>query len=150
MPSPRDFPEADVLIYDGNCNFCISQVKNVRRLDGKNRVTFISLHDSFVGEHFPDLTYDEMMMRIYLVPASDKPELRYSQERHGGAAGIRYLTRRLPLLWIFAPLFHFPFSMPVWQWGYGVIAKSRYKIAGKRGLECDENGSCELHYGNKK
>lgn len=150
LPSPRDFPKADVVIFDGNCNFCIGQVKNVRRFDGKNRVSFISLHDNFVAENFPDLTYDQMMSQIYLVPGGDRGEHQYSDSRHGGAAAIAYLTRRLPLLWIFAPLFNFPFTMPIWQWGYGIVARSRYKIAGKRGVECDENGSCELHFGNKK
>ena len=109
LPSPRDFPKADVVIFDGNCNFCIGQVKNVRRFDGKNRVSFISLHDNFVAENFPDLTYDQMMSQIYLVPGGDRGEHQYSDSRHGGAAAIAYLTRRLPLLWIFAPLLNFPF-----------------------------------------
>ena len=150
LPSPRDFPNADVVIYDGHCNFCIAQVRNLRRFDRKNRLSFISLHDSFVAEHFSELTYDQMMDRMYLVPASDQGEHQYSELRLGGADAIRYLTRRLPLLWIFAPLLHCPFSMPVWRWGYGFVAKHRYKLAGKRGVECDENGSCELHFGNKK
>lgn len=150
LPSPREFPKADVLIYDGNCNFCIGQVKKVRWLDGKNRVAFISLHDSFVAEHFPDLTYEQMMDRMYLIPSDNKSEHQYDDGRHGGAAAIRYLTGRLPLLWIVAPLLYFPFSLPLWQWGYGIVARHRYKIAGKRGVQCDENGSCELHFGNKK
>jgi len=110
LPSPRDFADTDVLIYDGNCNFCIGQVKKVNWLDGKNRVSFISLHDSFVAQHFPDLSYDQMMDRMYLIPADNKSEHRYTEARHGGAAAIRYLTCRLPLLWILAPLMHFPFS----------------------------------------
>jgi predicted DCC family thiol-disulfide oxidoreductase YuxK len=147
LPSPRDFPSADVLIYDGKCNFCIGQVKNVRWFDGKHRVAFISLHDPMVAEQFPDLTFDQMMDQMYLVPAS---EHGYSDKRHGGAEAIRYLTRRLPKLWIFAPLLHFPFSMPIWRWGYRFVAKHRYKIAGKNGAQCDENGTCELHFGDKK
>lgn len=150
LPSPREFANTDVLIYDGNCNFCIGQVKKVHRLDGKNRVSFISLHDSFVAQHFPDLSYDQMMDQMYLIPAGNKSEHPYSEARHGGAAAIRYLTCRLPLLWIFTPLLHFPFSLPFWQWGYQIVARYRYKIAGKRGVQCDENGSCELHFGNKK
>ena len=150
LPSPREFANTDVLIYDGNCIFCLGQVKKVHRLDGKNRISFISLHDSFVAKHFPDLSYDQMMDQMYLIPAGNKSEHQYSEARHGGVAAIRYLTRRLPLLWILTPLLHFPFSLPVWQWGYGIVARHRYKIAGKRGVECDENGSCELHFGNKK
>jgi predicted DCC family thiol-disulfide oxidoreductase YuxK len=147
LPSPRDFPSADVLIYDGKCNFCLGQVKKVRWLDGKNRISFVSLHDDWVGEHFPDLTHDQMMDQMYLVPAG---EHGYGPTRHGGAAAVRYLTRRLPLLWILAPVLHIPFSLPLWQWGYGIVARHRYKIAGKSGVQCDEDGTCELHFGNKK
>lgn len=143
LPSPRDFPNADVVIYDGNCVFCSKQVKNLMKWDGKNRLAFVSLHDSFISESFPDLTYDQLMEQIYLIPHSGS---EYSQERLGGAAAIRYLTRRLPKLWLAAPLLHIPFTLPIWQWGYKQIAKRRYKIAGKSDDGCDENGTCELHF----
>lgn len=147
LPSPLEFPRADVVIYDGRCVFCESQVRNLMWLDGKNRLSFISLHDPWVAEHFPDLSYDQMMEQIYLIPAS---EHGYSDDRLGGAAAIRYLSRRLPILWIVAPLMHLPFTLPIWQWGYRQIAKRRYKIAGKQGMQCDEDGTCELHFGDKK
>ena len=147
LPSPRDFPHADVVIYDGHCVFCTAQVKNLSRWDGKQRLAFISLHDPFVGHHFPDLSHDALMEQLYLTPAS---EHGYSNLRLGGAAAIRYLTRRLPKLWVLAPLLHVPFSLPVWQWGYRLVAKRRYKIAGRQGLQCDEDGTCELHFGDKK
>lgn len=144
LPSPKDFPQADVVIYDGDCVFCSHQVKNLVRLDGKNRLAFISLHDEFVAEQFSDLSYDQLMEQIYLIPSAGKDG--YTNQRLGGAAAIRYLTRRLPKLWLLAPLMHIPFTLPIWQWGYTQIAKRRYKIAGKSGPQCDENGSCELHF----
>ena len=144
LPSPKDFPNADVLIYDGQCVFCQGQVKNLMRLDGKNRLAFVSLHDQFVAEQFPDLGYDQMMEQMYLIPTAEGGG--YTSQRIGGVSSVRYLTRRLPKLWILAPLMHFPFSMPIWQWGYKKIAKHRYKIAGKSGPQCDENGTCDLHF----
>jgi len=30
--------------------------------------------------------------------------------------------------------------------GYTQVAKRRLKIAGKSGEQCDENGTCELHF----
>lgn len=143
LPTPIDFPDADVVIYDGNCVFCIGQVKNLQRLDGKNRLAFISLHDPFVTEHFSDLSHDELMEQLYLVPNSANG---YSPKRYGGAAAIGYLSRRLPKLWVLAPLMHIPFTLPIWQWMYKVVAKRRYKIAGKNGPACDENGTCDLHF----
>lgn len=148
LPSPLEFPRADVVIYDGRCVFCQGQVKNLRRFDGRNRLAFISLHDPWVLEQFPDLTHEQMMDQMYLVPATDTG---YSNQRFGGAAAIRYLTRRLPKLWILAPLLHIPFSLPLWQWGYRQVAKRRYQIAGKQGdSQCDEGGTCHLHFGDKK
>lgn len=147
LPSPREFPKADVVIYDGRCVFCKKQVGNLMWFDGKNRLAFISLHDAWVAEHFPDLSYDDLMEQMYLIPAS---EHGYSSARHGGAAAIRYLSRRLPLLWILAPLTHIPFTLPIQQWLYQQVAKRRYKIAGKQGPPCDEDGTCELHFGDKK
>ncbi|MEL7496017.1 MAG: DUF393 domain-containing protein [Planctomycetota bacterium] len=148
LPSPREFPNADVVIYDGRCVFCVGQVRNLHWFDGKNRLAFISLHDPWVAEHFPELSYDQLMEQIYLVPAS---EHGYSEQRLGGMQAVRFVTRRLPKLWIFAPLLHIPFTLPLWQWAYMQVAKRRYKIAGKQGgPECDENGTCEVHFGDKK
>lgn len=148
LPTPQDFPDSDVVIFDGKCNFCIGQVKNLQRFDGHNRLAFVSLHDSFVTENFPDLSYEQMMQQMYLIPKS-KDGTGYSTARYGGARALRYLTRRLPKLWIFAPLLHIPFSLPLWQWLYNKVAERRYKIAGKNGAECDPDGTCELHFKNK-
>ena len=145
IPGPKNYPGADVLIYDGRCVFCAGQVRNLMRLDGKNRLAFVSLHDEFVANQFPDLGFDQMMKQMYLIPSAG-PAGGYSSQRFGGAAAIRYLSRRLPKLWILAPLMHIPFSMPIWQWGYNLISKHRYKIAGMSQPQCDEDGTCELHF----
>lgn len=143
LRSPIEFPQSDVVIYDGNCLFCAGQVENLARLDGKKRLTFISLHDPFVAENFPDLSHDEMMDQLYLVPGSPNG---YTSARYGGAAAIRFLSCRLPSLWVLAPLMHLPFTLPIWQWCYRQVAKRRYRIAGKKGEACDEDGACELHF----
>ncbi len=143
LPSPSELPDADVVIYDGKCVFCTSQVKNLKWFDGKNRIAFVSLHDEFVATNFPDLTHDQLMEQLYLVPNS---ESGYSEKRYGGMAAVRYLTRQLPKLWIFAPLMHIPFTHSLQQWIYRQIAKRRYKIAGKNDSDCDDDGTCELHF----
>lgn len=143
LPSPTDNPNAAVVIFDGNCKFCTRQVGNLRKLDGKNRLAFVSLHDPFVKENFPDMDHDKLMEQMYVIPSGRSG---YSSQRFGGAAAGRYLSRHLPLLWILAPLLHIPFSLPVWQWLYMQIAKRRYRIAGKTGDNCDPDGSCELHF----
>ncbi len=143
LPSPLTAPKADLVIYDGTCNFCSSQVRNLSRFDGKNRLAFVSLHDPFVAEQITDLSHQQLMEQIFLIPNHDG---EYSDRRLGGAAAIKYLTLRLPKLWILAPLFHVPFTGSLQQWVYRQIAKRRYKIAGKKEDPCDDQGTCDLHF----
>jgi predicted DCC family thiol-disulfide oxidoreductase YuxK len=138
LPSIQDNPEADVVIYDGDCKFCTGQVQRLAWLDGAGRrLAFISLHDPEVARRWPDLTYDMLMDQMYVVDRQGR--------RHGGAAAFRYLTRRLPWLWPLAPLMHVPFTLPIWQWGYRQVAKRRYKLMGK--TERCENDTCAVHFG---
>ncbi len=102
----------------------------------------MSLHDPAVNDRYPDLTHEQMMKQIYVI--------NQAGQRFGGAAAIRYLTRRLPRLWWAAILTHIPFTLPLQQWVYDIVAKRRYKIANKNGtVDCD-NGSCDIHFGDKK
>ncbi len=124
---------ADVVLYDGECRFCCSQINILKRLDGKKRLCFLSLHDPSVQENYPDLSRDQLMEQMWVVSPNC--------QKFGGADAVRYLSRRLPLLYPFAPILHLPFTMPLWRWMYRLVAKYRYRIAGKN---C-ENGSCSIH-----
>lgn len=137
LPTIAENPQADVVIYDGDCNFCTGQVERLARWDGTGkRLAFVSLHDPVVAKRWPDLTYDMLMEQMYVVDQQGN--------RYGGAAAFRYLTTRLPRLWPLAPIMYLPFTLPIWQWGYRQVAKQRYKIAGKKG-DCD-SGACEVHF----
>ena len=141
LPDPTERPEADVVIFDGECNFCIGQVKNLRRLDCcGGRLSYLSLHDPRVRENYPDLTHDDLMTQMYVIDGQSR--------RHGGGDAIRYLSRRLPLLWVFAPILHLPGTARLWRWGYLKVAKRRYKLAGKRsGKPVCDGDACAVHLG---
>lgn len=126
----------DVVIYDGECRFCRGQVERLKRFDSGGKLTFISLHDSRLRKRYPDLSHDELMRQMYVVTPEGK--------KFGGAAAVRYLTRKLPSLYWLMPLMHIPFTLPVWQWGYNQVAKRRYKLAGK---VCDGD-TCSIHFKN--
>lgn len=135
LPDPDTLTDSDVVIYDGECNFCRSQVRNLERLDwGGRRLAFLSLHDPRVGERYPDLTKAQLMEQMYVVDQSGN--------RHGGADAVRYLSRRLPTLWVAAPILHLPGTAGLWRWLYRQVAKRRYKLAGKT---C-ENDACDVHF----
>ena len=138
LPYAKIYPDRDVVIFDGDCNFCLSQVRKLKWADGRsNRLSYVSLHDPFVSEQYPDLQHDDLMEEMYLVDTSGN--------RYGGAKAFRYLSRRIPLLWILAPILHIPFSLPLWKLMYRFIAKHRYKLAGKNSAEQCEGGTCEVH-----
>ena len=141
LPDPADSPGSDIVIYDGNCNFCISQVTHLRRLDCcGGRLSFLSLHDQRVAEAYPDLSYDQLMAEMY--------EVQPDGTRHAGGDAVRYLSRRLPLLWPAAPILHLPGSANLWRWLYQQVAKRRYKIAGKKSDQAPcSNGTCAVHFG---
>jgi|SRR5947209_1655840 len=110
LPSPAENPEADVVVYDGQCKFCTAQVQRLARWDALRQLAFLSLHDPEVSKLLPDVTYDQLMHEMYLVDRAGR--------RHRGAAAFRYLTTRLPRLYPLAPLLHIPFSLPLWPWAY--------------------------------
>jgi predicted DCC family thiol-disulfide oxidoreductase YuxK len=134
LPSPAERPNADVVIFDGNCRICTAQINKLPWWDCQKHLAYLSLHDPDVARRYPDLTYDMMMRDMYIVDQKGR--------RHRGAAAIRYLSRRLRRLWWLAPVLHIPFSLPLWQWLYRQIADRRYRW-GK--LDECEDGACSLH-----
>ena len=139
FPSPTDLPEADVVIYDGKCVFCQKSIVMLERWVGKDQLCYVSLHDPWVAENVPDLTYEQLMEQVWLVSRKDG-------SKHGGAELVRYLSTRSWKLYLAAPLMHFPKSMPLWQKLYQIVASRRYKIANKDGEPCDEDGTCRVHF----
>ena len=140
LPSPADLPEAMIVIYDGKCKFCTKQVKRLQRWDGKNRLSFVSLHDPFVTTCFPELTHEKLLEQMFVIDQSGTS--------FGGAAAFQVLTRKLPRLWILAPLLHIPFTLPIWQWMYMQVARRRYQLDKEQGEIC-EGDSCDIHFGKK-
>ena len=126
--------QKDVVLYDGQCNFCRSQINILRRLDGRSRLEFVSLHDPEVEAKYPNLTYEQLMEQIWIVTPLGA--------QYGGAYAVRYLSSRLPILWPLAPLMYVPGSMRLWCFLYRLVAKYRYRIAGR---DCEEGGTCSLH-----
>ena len=131
MLTTRFHPTSDTVLYDGRCRFCRSQIALLRALSIGHRPTFISLHDPIVAERFPELSHDELLRQMYVIDPQG--------QARGGAEAVRYLSRRLPLLWPLAALLHIPGSLPVWKSLYAFIARHRLSIAGS----CDD-GTCRV------
>ena len=81
-----------------------------------------------MAERFPELTHDDLLRQMYVIDPQGSAR--------GGAEAVRYLSRRLPLLWPLAAVLHIPGSLPVWKSLYAFIARHRLSIAGS----CDDGG----------
>lgn len=133
LSDPDARPGSDVVIYDGHCRICSSQMQTLARLDLTRRLTFLSLHDRRVTDRYPDLSFAELMKQMYVIDCAG--------QRHAGILAIRHLSRRLPALWLLALLLHLPGSLPLWKRLYEQIARHRYRFGR---MQCSE-GTCYLH-----
>ena len=134
LPSHLEFPNRDIVIFDGRCGFCQKQVQRLHRWDSRNKLSFLSLHDPEVESIAPQLTYDQMMEQMYVIPLDREPL--------GGASAIRYMSRHLPRLFPVMPFLHIPFSLPIWRMLYKWVARRRYKLSGANNCDSEQ---CELH-----
>jgi predicted DCC family thiol-disulfide oxidoreductase YuxK len=125
-------PDRDTVLYDGQCRFCRGQIAMLRRLDPTGRLRFLSLHDPAARANFPELDPEDLSREMHVVDTSGRTR--------AGAEAIRYLSRRLPLLWPAMVPLHLPGSLPLWNWLYRMVARNRYRLAGR----CDE-GTCRIH-----
>ncbi|MFM7034282.1 MAG: thiol-disulfide oxidoreductase DCC family protein [Planctomycetia bacterium] len=130
-------PDRDTVLYDGHCRFCRSQIAMLRALSPCRRPDFFSLHDPSVAERFPELSHDDLLSQMYVVDPQGRAR--------GGAEAVRYLSRRLPLLWPLALLLHIPGSLPLWKRLYAFVARHRLWIAGACG-----DGGCRLPHASEK
>ena len=133
LPSPAERPDADVVIYDGNCSFCTAQVARLLHWDCQGKLAYVSLHDPLVAQRWPDAQHERLMQEMLVVDRNGR--------RHWGPEAIRYLTHRLRRLWWAAWIFHIPGAMFVWRRLYRWIARNRYRFAAK---SCT-SGACQLH-----
>lgn len=140
LPSPADRPAADIVLYDGHCNFCQAQMQNLRWWDCCSHLSYLSIHDPQVAERWPDLPLDRLLEEMCLI---ERASSKHPGRQHWGAEAVRYLTLRLRRLWWLSPLMYFPGAMLIAKPAYRFIAKHRYRIAGKSG-EC-ESEACSIH-----
>jgi len=131
MTVTRTKPARDTVLYDGECGFCRRRVANLRTVDLRHALDFVSLHDARVSRDFPELSRERLLEEMVVVDTSGTAR--------GGAAAMRYLSRRLPLMWPLALLLHIPGSLPAWNWLYRLVARNRMRLSGG----C-RDGTCRL------
>jgi len=131
LPTPDERPDADLVVYDGDCSFCIRQVQRLARWDSRGSLAFVARGGPDAQRFVPDLVGDDVASQMYVVDRQGT--------RRGGARAVRYLARVLPRLWWIAWLLHLPGTLPLWDWLYRQVAKRRYRW--RKSAACDD-GTC--------
>lgn len=135
LPAPDS--SRPTLLFDGTCRFCTAQAKRLERM-GRGRVDVISAYAPGVRERFPMVPQEGVMGEIKLVDTDGR--------LLGGAAAIaRTLEHGGGPLGTLARLYRVWPVRPIADAGYRLIARNRYRIAGK----C-EDGTCDPRNVNGK
>lgn len=133
LPTPADRPDADVVVYDGQCGICTAQVRKLPWWDCQQKLAYLSLHDPEVARRWPDLSQERLLQEMAIVGRDG--------HLYWGPEAVRYLTRRLRRMWPAMLLTYFPGSMLLWRPLYRWVARNRYRLSAK---SC-EGGTCSLH-----
>ena len=121
------------VLYDGACNLCRGSVDRVRRMDPRNRIELLDLHDASVRRRFPQVNIDDAMRLMQAVDASGRV---YSGADAWARIGMALPGWNLVAWLLLVPGIHF-----VAQHFYAWVARNRYRWS----RELCEDGTCALH-----
>ncbi len=114
------------VIYDDQCNFCVTAVDILKKLDNESRFDYLPMSDKVVLEQF-NVTLASCAEGMYLIDAQN-PTRRWQ-----GSDAIEEITRLLPTGDFLINLYH---AIPGAKWlgdqVYEQIRDHRYEWFGKR------------------
>ena len=117
-----------VIVYDGECSFCLRQVERMRRRDVDGLFEMIPRQEPGLTERFSQLLEGDFNRGMRLI----RPDGRVLV----GADAIYGIARRLRRWRWFAWLYRVPLLHGLCKWGYGWIAANRNKLGRKCDAEC--------------
>ncbi|MFB2919811.1 MULTISPECIES: thiol-disulfide oxidoreductase DCC family protein [Aerosakkonema] len=132
------------VIYDGNCNLCVTLVQVLESLDNGKMFQYTPMQDTETLNRF-GITSEDCEMGMILLDA-DAPEKRWQ-----GSAAAEEIGRLLPMGSIFVETYR---ALPGVKWVgdriYEQIRDNRYTLFGKRGttyqsaypIGCSSTGNC--------
>lgn len=127
-------------LFDGRCVICQMTRRLVTRLDWRQRVLFLDLHDGRVAAQYAHLDQAALMGAIHVIEPGGRV--------YAGFAGTRRMLRELPLLFPLWLLLHLPGMNAVGVRVYGWIARHRYAVNRLFGVELEDascvDGVCKL------
>lgn len=143
LPELARLKDHDVLIFDGECRFCIAQVERLGRWAGP-RLDKLPLQTPGLLEAV-GLDHDAAMSAMHLVTVGSDGQGRLYR---GLEAAVRALRHR-PILGRLVMLYYVPIIKQLADLGYRLVARYRYLLMGRAVARGDCHGSCALHMPQK-
>lgn len=110
-------PPKPLMVYDGDCNFCILWIRRWQQLTGDN-VDYMPAQDPRVPGRFPEIPHEQYDTAIQLIEPNGAV---YS----GAEAVFRALAHNSNRNWLLRTYENSPAFMDVTEWAYGLVARNR-------------------------
>lgn len=119
--TPMDAADNPIVFFDGHCGLCNRTVDWILRNDTEHRFHFAPLQGETAGELFKGMPEEELYQSFWL--HDDKGLHKKSTAIFRVCRQLNGMARVLSL--------GMAIPRPIRDWGYGVIARNRYKIWGR-------------------
>lgn len=124
-------PARPVIVYDGQCPFCLKQIERIKLRDAHGLFEYVPRQDPSLTDRFPPLAEQDFNTGMRLV----QPDGRI----HVGADAVYQIARQLPGWQSIAWLYRVPILHGLARLTYRWIAANRQRL----GQTCD-NGMCQI------
>jgi len=129
-PHPERAPSRPVIVYDGDCPFCLKHVDGMKRRDSGNVFEYQPRQAPGLEERFPRITEGDFNSGMRLIDTDGSISI--------GADAVYNIARRLDGWRHLAWMYRIPLLNSICRGAYAWIARNRYRLAKK----CD-HGVCE-------
>lgn len=132
MPDPEaagSHERRALVVYDGQCPFCIKSVGILRRLDWFGRLAFADARRPAGLPAGLASQPDRLLEEMHVVTPNER-------HVHRGFRAFRWLAWQLPALWPVAPLLYLPGVPALGQRLYLWVARHRFQLVPCHGGVC--------------
>ena len=118
-------PAKPVVVYDGECSFCLRQIEQIKRRDRCSRFEYVPRQSPGLDERFPRLADDDFNSGMRLITAEGQIFV--------GADALYHIARGLPIWGKIAWIYRLPGLNSLARLAYRWIAANRYRLGGSGG-----------------